>query len=284
MASVAQRRISVRRLLGYLDKVERGEPLRLDLLQCGLAQFGLPTDELLKQCPPQFVKRKEYRFVGADSALLARWREALAPGERRGRAHAAFLGNSHSSRVSSAMVVVRRLSHRHPLVALCDGKLIEFQTSFGEQALIVENLENFLALDETLSLLPLCGLDNSWRKADILFGSGNGITNELLQPLLRQYLEIGCLFDPDFGGLRMFDTLYQRDDMPPLRWLAPADLEQRLLASKRNLPPEQRQQLNIFATRTPPLRPVAQLLYDTGKRLEQETYLDLAAPRPEDTA
>ena len=54
-------------------------------------------------------------------------------------------------------------------------------------------------LEETLALLPACGLASEWQDADTLFDSGNSVTNRLLTPLLRRYQEIGCLFD---GGLK----------------------------------------------------------------------------------
>ncbi|GHE19978.1 hypothetical protein GCM10017767_04990 [Halomonas urumqiensis] len=71
--------------------------------------------------------------------------------------------------------------------------------------------------------------------AIILYGCGNSITNHLLAPAFQQYLEIGCLFDPDIGGVRMCDTLYQRGDLPPLHFLAPADLPACLEASLRTI-------------------------------------------------
>ncbi|EWH01953.1 hypothetical protein [Halomonas sp. BC04] len=149
--------------------------------------------------------------------------------------------------------------------------------------MIVENLENFLNLAGTLALLHQCGLGSVWQEADILYGSGNSITNHLLTPVFQQYREIGCLFDPDPGGIRMCDTLYQRGNLPPLHFLAPADLLERLATSTRSIDKRQREQLATHMRRSPPCAHVGELIFKTGKQLEQETYLIPTPPRTETT-
>jgi len=270
------RRISRSQLLGYLDKLSREEALPEPRLHQAAEQFALDIDQLLVNATRLHVRRDLVRYLGVDQDLLAQWQRMAEERHEVPRIDQSSMGNSHGARVSGAMVNVRSARQPHPRVVMVNDQG-EISAPWGSnpaaRLVIVENLENFLSLDGTLSLLPACGLSPAWQDADIVYGSGNSITNILLTPFFQQYQEIGCLFDPDPGGIRMCDTLHQRGDLPPLYFLAPADLRERLTASTRELNMKQRQQLAIHIRRSPPCGHVAGLIRTTGKHLEQETYL-----------
>ncbi|MCL7944022.1 hypothetical protein [Marinobacter sp. ATCH36] len=270
------RRISRSQLLGYLDKLSREEALPEPKLHQAADQFALDIDQLLANATRLHVRRDLVRYLGVNQDLLAQWQRMAEERHEVPRIDQSSLGNSHGSRVSGAMVTVRSARQPHPQVVMVNDQG-EISAPLGStpaaRLVIVENLENFLSLDGTLSLLPTCGLSPAWQDADILYGSGNSITNILLTPFFQQYQEIGCLFDPDPGGIRMCDTLHQRGDLPPLYFLAPADLRERLSASTRELNMKQRQQLATHIRRSPPCAHVGGLIRTTGKHLEQETYL-----------
>ena len=233
-------------------------------------------EELLRGTQRQHVIRDQVRYLHLDLAMLNQWKAAVSVQHATPRIDQAALGNSHNARVSGVMLTVRSRRQPHPQVVLINAKgTIDAGTAGppAERAVIVENLENFLNLPGTLALLPECGLGPEWQDADILYGSGNSITNHLLTPAFQQYREIGCLFDPDIGGVRMCDTLYQRGDLPPLHFLAPADLPARLESSLRTIDKGQREQLAMHIRRSPPCAHVGGLIFKTGKHLEQETYL-----------
>lgn len=270
------RRISRTQLLGYLDKLSREEPLPEPKLYQAADQFGLSIDQLLANATRSHIRRDLVRYSGVDQDTLAQWQLMAEERHAVARIDQSIMGNSHGARVSGAMVNVRSIRQPHPQVVMVNDQG-EISAPPGStpavRLIIVENLENFLSLDGTLSLLPACGLSPAWQEADILYGSGNSITNILLTPFFQQYQEIGCLFDPDPGGIRMCDTLYQRGNLPPLYFLAPADLRERLSASTRELNMKQRQQLATHIRRSPPCAHVGGLIRATGKHLEQETYL-----------
>lgn len=270
------RRISRSQLLGYLDKLSREEALPEPRLHQAADQFALDIDQLLATATRLHVRRDLVRYLGVNQDLLVQWQRMAEERHEVPRLDQSSLGNSHGARVSGAMVTVRSARQPHPQVVMVTDKG-EISAPLGStpaaRLVIVENLENFLSLDGTLSLLPACGLSPVWQDADILYGSGNSITNILLTPFFQQYQEIGCLFDPDPGGIRMCDTLHQRGNLPPLYFLAPADLRERLSASTRELTMKQRQQLATHIRRSPPCAHVAGLIRSTGKHLEQETYL-----------
>lgn len=270
------RRISRPQFLSYLKKLEQEVPVPELKLHQAAHQFGLVISDLLNGSKRQHVKQDLVVYTGIDPSVIDQWRAALDVGHASPRIDQATLGNSHNARVSSVMLTVRSRLQPHPQVVLVDaqGTITTGTTAPpAERAVIVENLENFLNLTGTLALLPQCGVGPEWQEADILYGSGNSITNYLLTPVFQQYREIGCLFDPDPGGVRMCDTLYQRGDLPPLHFLAPTDLPARLEASLRTIDKSQREQLVRHVRRSPPCAHVGGLIFRTGRHLEQETYL-----------
>lgn len=282
----SHRRINRTQLLGYLNKLEQELPVPEPKLRQAAHQFGLMIGDLLDGAERQHVKRDLVIYSGIESAVIDQWRSAVGVEHASSRIDQAALGNSHNARVSGAMLTVRSRRQPHPQVVLIDSRgTIDADSAPppAERAVIVENLENFLNLAGTLALLPQCGLGSEWQEADILYGSGNSITNHLLTPAFQQYREIGCLFDPDPGGIRMCDTLYQRGNLPPLHFLAPADLPERLATSIRTIDKRQREQLATHMRRSPPCAQVAGLIFKTGRHLEQETYLISTPPRTETT-
>jgi len=280
----SSQRISKHQFLTYLTRLEQGQPVNEPRLKRGAQQFGFDIDVLLSKAQREHVKKDACRYIGVDLEVLETWRASLETHHASARVQGASLGDSHNARVSGAMLTLRRRQAPHPVVILVEGDAVHFPRAPAERAIIVENLENFLALEDTLALLPSCGLSDAWQDADILFGSGNSVTNRLFTPLFQRYAEIGCLFDPDPGGVRMFDTLWRRGDLPPLRFLAPADLPDRLHASRRPINKAQRQILASQSASRSPAAPVAQLIRKTGKQLEQETYFLPAAAPPEDAS
>ncbi|WP_108449644.1 hypothetical protein [Halomonas sp. BN3-1] len=270
------RRISRSQFLEYLKKLEQEAPVPEPKLRQAAQQFGLKIDDLLDGAERRHVKRDLVTYTGIDLSVIDQWRAKYDVEHASSRIDHATQGNSHNARVSGVMLTVRSYRQPHPQVVLVDmaGNINAGTASPpAERAVIVENLENFLNLTGTLALLPECGLGPEWQEADILYGSGNSITNHLLTPAFQQYREIGCLFDPDPGGIRMCDTLYQRGELPPLHFLAPADLTERLAASTRMIDKGQREQLAMHMRRSPPCAHVGGLIFKTGKHLEQETYL-----------
>ncbi|WP_311946233.1 hypothetical protein [Halomonas piscis] len=274
-------RISKRRFLGYLQKLAAGEGVDEPAFKRGMAELGLDEQALLGDARREFVHGRKARFHGYHQATLDAWVEWLEETDSSDRIEGARLGNSHQARVSGAVLLMRRHDQHHPQVILVEDDTPRFPVAPAARALLVENLENFLALEATLALLPDCGLGPEWQRADVLYGSGNSVTNRLLTPALQRYQAIGCLFDPDPGGIRMFDTLYRRGDLPPLQFVAPHNLGERLrrAAAPRLITAEQRRDLSRHITRTPPVARVAELIRRSGRSLEQETYLAGIPPR-----
>ncbi|GAB2715118.1 hypothetical protein [Halomonas garicola] len=271
----AKHRIGKRRFLGYLHKLAVGEGVDEAAFKRGMAELGLDEQALLGGARREFVRGRQARFHDYHQTTLDDWVAWLEEAHASERIEGARLGNSHRARVSGAVLLMRRHDQRHPQVILVEDDTPHFPVPPAPRALLVENLENFLALDATLALLPECGLGTEWQQADVLYGSGNSVTNHMLTPALQRYQAIGCLFDPDPGGIRMCDTLFRRGSLPPLQFVAPSNLEERLqrAAAPRLVSPAQRRELSRYISRTPPVAKVAELIRRSGRSLEQETYL-----------
>ena len=74
--------------------------------------------------------------------------------------------------------------------------------------IIVENSELFFAKEVMLNKLNLIfGLNLSLGNTDLLYGSGNQVTNKLNKEFLSQYVSTLCFFDYDLGGIKIFKAL-----------------------------------------------------------------------------
>lgn len=258
--------ITRKQLLRYLDKIEAGDPVPEQRFLLGLRHFDLAEEALLRQairCPQ---RGSNVIYSNVDIALITAWKAELQPGETTyARVNRALDGSSHSVNVSGAMLTMwnRHLSHPQIVVATSEDTIMPPGIVLGRRALIVENLENFLHLESTIALLPSCQLTEEWQDADVIYGAGNSVTNHLFTPFLQGYDVIGCLFDADLGGIRMFDTLYQRQQLPTLHFITPHDLPERLRASTRRISASDKVKLSTYMQRTPPIIHAAALIRET---------------------
>jgi hypothetical protein len=143
----------------------------------------------------------------------------------------------------------------------------------ADTILLVENLENFIALQATIDLLVSWGIDIKPHQLDIVFGAGNQITNQLHNSFLRQYRRVYCLFDLDPGGIRMFCSLLSQLSSESLCFVLPVDLESRLQKSELHLSAEERTELLRYTGQAPEIDLLINQLRVSQRKLEQETYL-----------
>jgi len=148
------RRISRTQLLGYLDKLSREEPLPEPKLYQAADQFGLSIDQLLANATRSHIRRDLVRYSGVDQDTLLQWQRMAEERHAVARIDQSIMGNSHGARVSGAMVNVRSSRQPHPQVVMVNdqGEIsAPPESSPAARLIIVENLENFLSLDGTLS-------------------------------------------------------------------------------------------------------------------------------------
>lgn len=118
------------------------------------------------------------------------------------RVLSANIGNSHNSKCSQGILIYKEKNndeYNNTFIFLPDkNKIIS-----KEYALIIENLETFLDDKFISSLQNIPDLNN----IQIIFGSGNEITNSYYKDYLKQFKGVFCLFDWDKQGFSFFRNL-----------------------------------------------------------------------------
>lgn len=199
----------------YLNRIEDKKLINIkQFIQC--AQLNACSEtELLKIFSWKKIKSTHYQITILNplhfNQLKSRFQaESLTPVSNR--VQASLLGQSHNQTVSGSMLIVLGYQQGLPQVVICDEKG-NFKTthSLHQHLLVIENLENFLALIQQthakrIELLSKW-LDAPW-PCDIVYGEGNTISNKLHQKFLSQYDIIRCLLDIDLGGLTIFKNIY----------------------------------------------------------------------------
>lgn len=260
------------RLSTYLEKIDQFKPINYSVFDKLLAELGYSELKRRSLFRVELVGSKSYRVHILDEEGFQELQLRHGDHSYSNRHFAALAGDSHRVSVSGACLLLRSQSEPHPQVVLFDGTEWHSKVVLTTSALLVENLENFLAFEKTLQLLPDCGWTPS-NSVDVLYAAGNQITHAILQPFLCCYSEINCLFDPDLGGIHMFRTLHQRMPQHSMRFLYPKDIEERLIASNRLLKAEDREELIEYLGFNDEVDRLIKILRKTKRSLEQETYL-----------
>ena len=199
-----------------------------------------------------------------------------APGNHR--VAASHQGKSHSHAVEGNALMTQHIHWDRPRVAFSrDGIHWLADESEGEQLVIVENLQNFIRFKETIALLiEDCGLSATPEQITLLFGAGNAAAKACNRTLFARYREVYTLFDLDLGGIKTYGNIKMmlaEDSIQP-RFLAPHNIKAYIERSEWRLDHEERTAIHQAGREHPELSPLLQHLYISGKKLEQETYLD----------
>lgn len=259
----------------YLRKIQAGEPINFEALIDQLVRAEMLEIDISRILVAQKISKTKPRYevrildALAFDSLLARFQ----PSGVDGRTGAALDGNSHAAGVSESILIFRSEYHPHPTVAITEQGEWTVPRPLGPIGVIVENLENFLRFHETIafigSILPF-ELD----EFELIYGSGNQVCNSLNAPVLNRFDAIYCLFDVDVGGMRMFKTLKTLLPEQSIKFLSPADIDGRLTRSKYMLSDENRMELfERYRDLSPETDRLISCMRDTGRTLEQETYL-----------
>lgn len=190
------------------------------------------------------------------------------------RMSAAKQNLSHQHKVIGSYILIRQLSE-HPQVVIFeqDGR---YQTpvKLSRYAVIVENRQVFLNSEKFIHFLKNHTHVPCDQPLDFIFGTGNEIANSLHQNFLNQYEHLYLCFDCDYGGLKIAKNLFQLLPDKTMTFVQPHDIQQRLNQVVHALSSDEIEKLAHFAVDAPIfIRPFAQLLCSTQRRLEQESFL-----------
>lgn len=257
----------------YLKKIEQNITINFDVLIFLLEREGINRDEILQVFSSNKIKKNQYEITVKDHARFAKLLLDFPARKISDRISAAHAGNSHRHPVSKAMLILWPCQSEHPVVVLNSADHINTPVKLSQHLLIMENQENFIRKEAMLNFLMEEIHGFNYEQLDVVFASGNAITNKLNKAFFNNYARIDCLLDLDIGGLEIFQSLVKLTQHPKLNFLVPLCAENLLSDSKINLEDHHLPRLRKLAASCPKLERPFNLIAKTRKMLEQEIYL-----------
>jgi hypothetical protein len=260
-------------IVKYLEKIKSGKPINFDSFCKQLYCQGFDKKSILNIFSTQKTSRLSYLVSIINEDLFAKLQADFPSYTITNRVSAALAGDSHKHPVSQAMIILWPNQQSHPVVVLNDVKGIKSPVTLGQRLLIIENQENFVQKDQTLAFLNHQFSDFNDQALDIVWGSGNAISNRLNKAFFNHYHHIDCLLDLDIGGLTTFANICELTSHPRISFLLPPCADEQLKKSKIDLQNEHLPDLRKFRENYPLLRLAIELMIHHKKMLEQEIYL-----------
>lgn len=193
-------------------------------------------------------------------------------GDRTSRISAAIGGNSHSVSVDGSVVLTRNLAQPHPVVVVISHDSFIAPRELKPTALIIENLQNFLLLEETIAFAQLhTHIDDD--QLEVIFGDGHAINNALHHDLLNEFDKTWWLMDADPGGFKIISNALSYLAPQKMEVLIPSDIRKRLRHHGKPLSSKGRDEIMALASRHSILQNMAEPVIELHRQLEQETYL-----------
>lgn len=261
------------RLAAYLDAVRSGKLLNYPGLVQELVKKSISESTIRSCFSAELVRLGKYRVQILDEENFSQLFERFSGNTTNDRKHAALYGDSHRVPVSGSYLLLRKDNQPHPVVVWFEGKTFSCPVPQYQTAILIENLENYIAIDLLPDLLKICDISVEIDQIDVIYGSGNQITNQLHQPFLQNYEHLFCLFDIDPGALKMYQSLKKMLPAVNLQFSYPKDIVHRLNTSERKMSVAERADLLTYTGISPEIDKLIQFMRKSGNTLEQETYL-----------
>jgi len=188
------------------------------------------------------------------------------------RINAAIGGHSHDVAVDGSLIILRSINHPHPVVIVNDSDGTSIPRPLMPQALVIENLQNFLHLETSLEFVAQ-HTDLNPLLTEVIWSNGNAINNKLNSRFLTSFKRTLWLVDCDLGGIQILANAMNYLPEKLMEIVVPTDLEQRLKDHGGKLSPEDRERLFTLAQKHARLTYLAEPLMRLHRQLEQETYL-----------
>jgi hypothetical protein len=261
------------RICQYLEKIQKNQPINFDVFAILLERNDVLLDEVHQTFSTNKIKKKQYQVNIKDEKRFKDLIDAFPEQIISDRISAARAGNSHRYSVSKAMLTLWPYQSDHPVVVMNSVNDVSVPTKLSHNLLIIENQENFIQKENTLDFLMKEIPGFSDEQLDIVFASGNAITNKLNKVFFNHYSRIDCLLDLDIGGLEIFQSLDKLTQHPALNFLLPNCAESLLSKYGMTLKDQHLKRLRKLAENCPKLERPFSLIARTRKMLEQEIYL-----------
>ncbi|WP_345195794.1 hypothetical protein [Kistimonas scapharcae] len=194
----------------------------------------------------------------------------------RSKATAALSGHSHDAKSRASLLNISIPYSEQPVCATALSKgewIFPFEESeFDHDAVIVENLENFLYSSETRRFITrACSLDTA-DPLVLIWGGGCAAEKEECIEFFQRFKCIHVLPDLDYEGLAIASRLAKKLGNFG-KFLVPDDIDFYLSISSRHMPPKESEKLQKLSIEEPRLSPIIVKLVNAELTLEQEVYL-----------
>lgn len=255
-----------------VNQITQQQALNLKSLLAELAKLGIERHQALSQMRSQKEGRLHH-IVSIEPTLLSLLtKHATTPDSDR--CSAALQNNSHQHRVNGSYLLLKHWGE-HPKTVIFNGQG-QASSPFlprSSHAIIIENLQNFLQIEQGETLLrEQCNTPFNAHTV-FIFGAGNQIANQLHREYLSQFSQTDLLLDFDLGGLITAHTLITHLHSSTIRFLFPNTIETLLEHVTCPLDTPTLEAIYALGEKSDILKPAAQLILKHQKSLEQESYL-----------
>lgn len=256
----------------FIDKIEDDKPINLIRFYNLVDKLNLSRPRKAEDVEARLVKGNLYNVTYIDKALLCQL-ESIANVDCESRICASLQNNSHATKVSGSFIVIRSGFELPEVVMIDDtGQFKDAKTELS-QALIIENRQNFIDVEQTVTFLETQTAFKMNTGTTVIFSEGNQITNTLHKEYLFQFKRLYLCMDFDLGGLRIADTLMSLLPDKEITFLVPGDIASRLDSIVQIKPAEYIDDVIKIGLKNPLLMSFAKLIKEKRKVLEQEGYL-----------
>jgi hypothetical protein len=189
----------------YLQNIEKAKAINYPLFIQSAQLHSISETQLEEIFSKLKVRGNSYQLSIIDEQKFNHLQQRFSQKSPTNRVEASMVGNSHIKPVSGSLLTILFNQQSFPQVVVFDTNA-NFNSLYkaDKNLLIIENLENFLAIIKNPDYMALW-LDKHW-DCDIVYASGNAINNKLHHKFFAQYDKIRCLLDIDMGGFKIFKS------------------------------------------------------------------------------
>ncbi|KEQ19412.1 Wadjet anti-phage system protein JetD domain-containing protein [Endozoicomonas numazuensis] len=258
-----------------LDLIANGEPIKWNVLVRAFVKEGFNPPEIERILVPAVGKGLALVSIIDHKEFIA-LRRRYPSRNLRSKATAALSGHSHDAKNRASLLNISIPYSEHPVCATAlseKGWIYPFrEEEFGHDAVIVENLENFLHSDKTRRFIIETFSLNASDPLVLIWGGGKAAEKKQHIEFFQRFKRIHVLPDLDYEGLAIAARLAKKLNNFG-EFLVPTDIGVYLSISSRHMSPEESEKLQELATKEPKLSTVIGKLVNAELTLEQEIYL-----------
>lgn len=266
--------MSIRQIKNYLDKIGEAKPINYPKFKKLVGSLGLPYELNSSTVYMKKIKRDLYEVRILSNELedaLKKFTEL----NYESRVSLASQNKSHYQKVSGSMLICRK-GQEHPYVVVFDREG-NYQSPIScdpkTSCLIIENLENFLFVQNTLDSLSSDSLLVPNQISDLIFSDGKAITNSLHHEFLSSFDRLFLFLDLDRGGLKIAASLKKSLPQAEMVFLISQHTKTMLSNVVSMESPEYLKEVEVLGRDNPFLYDAATLILEYRKTIEQEAFL-----------